>query len=81
MLNLLSSTTPEERAENPRALVLAPTRELAMQIETQAKEIMKGTPTGTILLKLCTVCQASLGYFSLLDHWYTVSASNASLQC
>ena len=30
--------------ESPRGLIMAPTRELCMQIEKQAKELMKGLP-------------------------------------
>lgn len=38
---LVNSTRPEER-DSPRAVILAPTRELCMQIEEQAKQIMTG---------------------------------------
>ncbi len=43
LLSILGSSTPQTRGAHPRALVLTPTRELAMQIESQAKEIMRGT--------------------------------------
>ncbi|XP_071607129.1 probable ATP-dependent RNA helicase DDX59 isoform X2 [Heliangelus exortis] len=42
---------PGEPTETPSALILAPTRELAIQIERQAKELMAGLPNmRTVLL-------------------------------
>ena len=38
---LVRRTKPSERT-SPRVLILAPTRELAMQIEQQSKQLMKG---------------------------------------
>ena len=43
MQKLLSSTPPERFASEPRALVIAPTRELAMQIAQDAKGLGKYT--------------------------------------
>ena len=43
VIRILHETTPTERDEGgPRAVVLAPTRELCMQLEQQAQQIMKG---------------------------------------
>jgi hypothetical protein len=39
---LVMRSKPSERS-SPRILILAPTRELAMQIENQAKQLMAGT--------------------------------------
>ena len=49
VLQKLLSTTPQERyASEPRALVLAPTRELAMQIAKDAEGLCKYTPLNVV---------------------------------
>jgi len=49
--NLLSKTTQPERKHNdPRALIIAPTRELAIQIEKDFQDIGKTTPLKSVLV-------------------------------
>lgn len=42
LITLLVRTTKPLERTSPKFLVLAPTRELAMQIENQAKQLMRG---------------------------------------
>ncbi|CAI8006463.1 Probable ATP-dependent RNA helicase DDX59 [Geodia barretti] len=46
VIRILYETTPTQReGAGPRAVVLTPTRELSMQLERQAQQIMKGIPS------------------------------------
>jgi ATP-dependent RNA helicase DDX59 len=46
VIRILYETTPTQReGAGPRAVVLTPTRELSMQLEQQAQQIMKGIPS------------------------------------
>ena len=86
---LVRMTKPHERT-SPKILVLAPTRELAMQIENQAKQLMKGMWAGQDLQQVhmcmynvaqCPELESGHHGPSLPSNWYSCSLICVYILC